>query len=422
MSETPSKSTMPAAAIAGAVEHAPMKSASVWERLAQDGRKNPSKWIGWGVALAVVAAIAIGAFQYFSSKKTQANDELGEDLQKALSETKPADRAERLRDVVDRVKGQPSEAWMLFTYARACKAAAESETKPDVKLGYYRRALEAATSAARDQANPLNSLPWKPSLPGSPANASLIARMVDHCQKQVVWLEKNGQNIEVTPKTDAQLSAKLTLLDPEGKEHSLGLKFFSKEAPHLVDGFIALAKDGFFEGTQVFGVDQQDPNTEDVHAVLLGSAFSKLAPDRTDIIGKELDYIGYTLPRDDPGIEAKKGRLAYDVRKENGVPVGVNPASLALCVADPKDAGRDRVVFAETSSDSEVLNLLSQLTPNKDASLSTTPTRVSLTSKPWKISKIQIDGQNSNPPSRAAKRDVKLPEVPAKVDSKPSGG
>ena len=259
-------------------------SSNSWERLLNDWQKRPKAWITYLVVAAVIALGALIAFQYFGSRTTDQENERADLLNKALGEADAAEQAARLDDLRDKVAGTRGEAYVLWLSASKRKEAGDLTEVPEEKLAHYEKALEAVeTLRSRFPGNPLVTLPWRPVQPAAPPAPSLAAGLEEYCKQQISWLKAHP--VLVAEEADPGASGKIVVADPDGKEHTLDLKFFSKDAPYAVDVFFDLAQKQVYDGTLIHGLERDDPNTEDNHAVHLGSAMSKLAPDKPETWG-----------------------------------------------------------------------------------------------------------------------------------------
>jgi hypothetical protein len=393
---------------------------NTWERLIEDWKRRPKTWLSYlAIAALTIVALLIGK-HYLSSRISESQNERTAAMRKAAEEQDPDERAARYSDLLEKVDGTEVEPYVLWLSAVTRKDAGDKAEKPSEKLRHYEEAHSTANKLISEfPTSPWAAMPWRPALqPGVTTTPSPAARISEFCQKQIEWLKAHPAAVEETP--DSGASAKLVLADPESKEHTLELKFFSQEAPYAVDAFFDLARQGVFDGTLVHGLERDDPNTDDTHAVHLGSVMSKLAPDKPDTWAGEKDYPGFTLPKEDSRLKAKKGRLAFDVRREssqgtgaNPMVVGLNPLDIVIYVADPKIPRPDRTVFAEVSGEPEALALLAQVPAKKDQKLSSyVGANVFAPEKPWKIVRIISEGQPANPPPVPLKRSLKLPDAP----------
>ena len=97
--------------------------------------------------------------------------------------------------------------------------------------------------------------------------------------------------------------------------------------------------------------------------------------------------------------------------------MGQNPVSLVLYLMDPRN-NQDRAIFAEVVGEPEVLAALGKIkAANKDKPISTAA-RIFVAVKPWKITKVTVEGQPEHPPAAPIARQMKMPEVPAKEEPK----
>jgi hypothetical protein len=245
---------------------------------------------------------------------------------------------------------------------------------------------------------------------------TLARGMADYLQKQITWLSEHPNAPELA--VDPAPKGRLVLTDPEGKEHGFDLRFYSKQAPYAVDVFFELARSGYYDGTQVFGLERDDANVDQNNAIHFGSALSKVAPDQPEHWGGEKDFVGFTIPKEDSPVASKKGRLAFEARREMHTAVGMNPGDLVLYVKDPGMSKPDRTVFAELTEESmAALADLLEVPAKKDQKIEAlAPATVYRPEKPWKVAKITVEGQPSTAPARPLPHELKMPEAPAKPE------
>lgn len=391
---------------------------NAWDRMIADWQRRPRFWMTSLFTAGIVVLAGLLGARFFSSRTAEEAYQRGSDLQKALQEQDATEKAARIGDLLSRFSGDESEPYVTWLHAKALKDAGDKAEDPAEKIRHFQGALDSAEKLrSKWPASTWAALPLRPSpQPGAAPAETPAARLAEYCRKQVAWLQ--ARQLSVAEEPDSGATAKITLQDPDGKDHVLDVKFFSKDAPYAVDAFFDLARQGFFDGTLVFGLERDDPNTEENHAVHLGSAMSKVAPDKPDTWGGEKDFIGYTLPSEDSRLKPKKGRLAFEARREANVPVGQNPVDIVLYTMDPRFPKQDRVVFAEVTGADEILSSLQQIPGKKDSQITAlNPARVFLPEKNWKVSKIAVEGQPANPPARPLARKLTLPEAPPKPDT-----
>ena len=123
-------------------------------------------------------------------------------------------------------------------------------------------------------------------------------------------------------------------------------------------------------------------------------------------------------------LEAKRGRIAYRVRRENNSVIGSNPTDIVIYLADPLDP-RGRSVFAEITDEAslEVLDLIAETEadvpeekpapsdPNADQIW---PPKGSA----WKIKSVQTTGTPEVSPLQPLERELIMPTVPEESDDK----
>ena len=207
-----------------------------------------------------------------SGSKSQAaqaeerRNEFYEQRRAAYGAEEPKEQLAGLQDLHSSVEGNAGfEITALWDITQIARNAARTEKDPAEKLRY----LEAGASAIKTlkskySSNIIAKLPWKPlgSLDEETA-PSLVDARATWFDSQIQWLQEVKDGVSIDDEPDANLEGQIVLVDGEGNEKTLKLRFFSKEAPHGVDNFLRLARDGYYENTLLFGLEQQDISTTD---------------------------------------------------------------------------------------------------------------------------------------------------------------
>lgn len=375
----------------------------------------PTKVVTWVIGATAAVLVAWLATHFLSQGKKDKEGEFFDRLQKVGAEPELADRAKRYASVLELAKGTDREAYVLMQQALTFRDAALESSDPTDRLSLFESGLEAVKSLKALGPKALfNTFSPKPPMAGGTPAKLVPQELEDYLQSQVDWLKANpGSSAEVV---DANCSATLTLADPEGKEHTLEIAFFSKDAPHSVHTFLAMVNEGRFANTRVFGLQQDDANTEENHAALLGSALSAVAPDRSDLWGGEADECGFTVPIEPNRLAAKKGRIALERRLERNSPVGSQPLSVVLFLLDEAN-DHDRCIFGEVKGSEELLTKLSSLAANKDKPLPTGQVRAFPPKDAWTIKKATIQGAPATSDPGGFSRIFRAPAVPKSEDA-----
>jgi hypothetical protein len=331
------------------------------------------------------------------------------------------------------MKGTEREAWYWWERARAARTVADIAKTPEEKIAAFQSARDACEIlGSRFPKSSWVALPWRSSpAPRDPQDQpvpSLTARLKTYCDAQIKWLQSvAGQGVTTTP--DPDFSATLTL-DIDGTEHTLKIKTYSAVAPYEVQNLVRLAD--YFAGTQLFGLQQDDPNTNVNHAVVLGSPLSKLVPDRKDVHGGPGDWVGFTLPSKASPLAIKRGSVGWAPRIENNVSVGLDPTRLVICLQDQAGFPNSLGVFGEIEGSEEALTALDGLLAtvvvegedrNKKvlAAVETPNLRLLEPEKSVAVKSVTVEGSPAVTPEAPITEEIVMPEKPADLPAKEEG-
>ncbi|MAG57895.1 MAG: hypothetical protein CMJ83_16545 [Planctomycetes bacterium] len=345
------------------VEDKPVIGESGFDKWMDDVRDNPVKWMVKVVILVAVVCGGFFAWNYFTEKSEQDRQDQWDKITRTFDASTSVERYAVLTEVVIPDDADIAPYYWFLRSKTAYDAAFESE-KIDDKIAFLKSCNDdCATLINNYKTSAWVSLPWKSSR-GRPEPAPSLARRIQkQAQAQYDWLVKHRTAAPPELTHDKSVLATLNLKDVEDKNaktYTLKIRVYSAAAPYAVDNFLEVIRRGWWKGKHVYGAQEDDPNTTSVDAVLLGSAFSKLA-DRSDVHGTEDDWVGWTLPIENSSLTAKSGMVAFDLRREANAIAGGAPAKLVIYTSDDVLNSTDRIIFGEVEDSSEAMDWLKNI-------------------------------------------------------------
>lgn len=390
----------------------PTESAGRLESLAGDMARQPRRLITAVLIIAVVAAGAFALIRMRGDSAAEESDRVSEAFVAAMGKTDATERSNALSDVWASVRNTAQEPYVLLSLARAESEAGDAAKDSAQKIAMFEKALaHTADYKARYSGNLVAQFPWRPSLqPTNPA-LPLPSRLQEYCTQQLAWLKAHPATFSDTP--DEGLSAQMTLVDPDGKKHSLEFRFFSTEAPHAVDNFLALVRDGYFQSALVYAQERETLDSTAPRGVYFGSAMAKVSPDQPALWGGSSEDVGFTLPKESNRLKPSKGRLMMEKFFDAGAFVGISPVGFLLATSDLERTD-DRVVFGEVVGAPEVLGLLAGALAKKEPQEHVDNCAMHVLEKPWTIETVTVSGAPKVKPEVAVLRAFSLPKKPEK--------
>ena len=339
-------------------------SAGSLDRIQDDAQANSKRYLTILLILAIIVAAGLIFWQFFKSSKLEEEVGMYEVLQGALSEQTWEDRAQSLVDIQDKMKGAPQEPWYWVECAISHMHAASQQKTPADMIRYYESAVEACNVVQSEFAKtPWNTLPYRSKapadLPEGESIPSYVAHIKARCEDQIEWLQPY-EGAELTPAKDSNFTAELKFLIDE-TEHSLTIRTYSEAAPEAVANLKRLAE--HFTNTHVIALQQDDMNADTNNAIILGTPYSKMVPDREDLHGNEADWVGFTLPPESPQMPVRRGHVAFGPRVELNQEVGIDPMRLIIYLTDDAQAKPTTTIFGEIEGSEEALTALDNLLP-----------------------------------------------------------
>lgn len=345
------------------------KGSNVFDRLNEGLTANPKKAATLVVAIVVVGLIIKFGYQYFTEKSASDQDRQyveilaaggtwAENLWGGVSIDTQRDakaRLEALRDVSTEAREGEYGAYYWWLTSKAAWEAAEAEEDPDEKIRLFTECRDACNQLETKHPDSVwMKVPWKSSQTEE-IHPSLVVRRRAYCEAQIKFIEEHKAGVGGTAEADPGVEASLTLTDENDPKvtHTFKIRTFSEAAPYAVEQFLQNLREKKWDGTHIYAIHENDPNTATIDAVSLGSPLSR-SPWATDLHGQDKDWVGFTLPIEPNRQEPKRGTIAFELHRDNGQVSGVSPTNLVIHLSDhPKPAASNqaRVVFAEIVDD-----------------------------------------------------------------------
>jgi cyclophilin family peptidyl-prolyl cis-trans isomerase len=353
-------------------------------------RKNPRPFITKVTVLGVLAAAVVIGFRVWRTSAEGKSTGIAQELQKASVALEPMERVAILSELRAKTEGAEIEALRLYKLAEAYREVAEKATTGPEKVDAWQKCVETLTALERFPSSVWMKMPVKPAAGDASAPTFALA-LKSTAEKQLAWLKANPYS--ASPEPDAGLSVVFEL--DNGGSFTVG-KFFSSVAPHHVQNFVNLCRDGYFEGTSIGTLKKWFRKAaatmeQSVVGVEMGDAMTKVTPDdRTDddadppVTGKS--DLSYTIPEESNSMAVKRGSLVPVVDPVAG---GDSPTRVTIFTEDvmpPRGSP-----FAEVTDGLEKLEALTKAETESE--------RTERLKTPVKIKKVTVTGSVAHPPA-----------------------
>lgn len=401
--------------------------------------------------LVILAAAALGGWQFMKKSKAKARDEVADVVNKAQkllpqaysgaagSLTEPSIYLASLKS--DYFDGGSRRAMMLLDEKKCAEYVASAE-KTIAELAE----IDGKARGSADEwryLNTLQQLHWYCAL-----NSTDAAKRKSHLEKQTALLNdldklaKSNPLLSAEPdptkpgvtlvgrwkslvekelaSAPAQLPAivqdagvKGTIELEDGKK--IGIKFYSRYAPKAVQNFIAHAKAGYYNGTAIFSVDGA------AQTMTGGSALTRLIPDRPRAWHK--DSLTTGLPHEPTmRLPIKKGVLTTDT--SDFTLTGAHASRFVIHMEDGEELGIRGLYDAQRSPRSapcvfavitDGLDALESYMKSVQLVADVAAENKQLPTNPLKIKSIQIEGDQDVKTDDSWTPKIEEPKVPEQL-------
>lgn len=389
----------------------PSRPQGTWDRLSDDMQKRPRFYL---IIVAVVAALAAGwAFwtQSAAESEREARVAFYTELQEgetAASQAEAGAARSSVENLLGLVQSQEDAGLRSLGLQRVARLAgrlADTQDDPNDRKALLGLALEAARGW---QSSPMGTgLTLDPNNPEAKLPAD---QLVASLEKQLAFVNAHwtgDRSVSPTPSETNGVTLDLQPVDSDSSaaKVSLSVRVYENETPFAVHHLFKLVREGRLADTQVFRLrakadtapTAEGEEAEGIQIVgcYLGSATSRIAPDRVDLFGGEEDWVGFTLPMEPSRAQPKVGSVGFRVRREQNAVVGLHPSQLVILTAED-DVPPPQTVWVgeltEESLEQFTEAVLASLELPEDAEVEAGFDRFLKLPKAWKVVDARVDG------------------------------
>ena len=404
--------------------------ATAWDNLVEDWRANPKRWVTRLIAAAVILGASLVGWTQWSSSQDDDQSRFLEDMGKAETDQDGPSSVDRMEGLEETALATGNGTLYFVSLARICIRAADNAETQDEKIVYYKKTLAVIQQfKEKFPESPLLKLSWKPNPPGTPTKPTVVAGLAEYAQKQIDFLTTHPY--ARTEEFDPNLNASMELEDSDGKRHTLKMRFFSKLAPYSVDTVCRLAKEGWFTGTLVYGLEREqlgNPGEEGAIDELvgfhLGSGMTKASAEDSSLWGDlNKDRVGFSVPFETNHLKPLRGRVALEFL---GDIQSSSPVRLVIYARDSSttdessplsSSPQTRTILGEIEGGEDAFDsLLNQETEEGVPVILNRLSRLSRLKKAWKVVSMTVEGEAQHQPDKPILSKPRLPEPPEKKE------